>query len=118
MSTKIHFAENVAENVAEMSPKCRMSQPFVPKALRHFFSLIWHSALKRGVVVAPLDFRFFCRKIPQVFFTYPFLTRAFPRDTMSLRKCSAQDTEAPKECQFPRGFFVGVGLASAFVLAI
>jgi hypothetical protein len=27
-------------------------------------------------------------------------------------------TEAPKECQFPRGFFVGVGLASAFVLAI
>ena len=53
---------------------------------------------------------------------------------MILRKCSAQavsythldvykrqvhkHTEAPKECQFPRGFFVGVGLALAFVLAI
>ena len=35
---------------------------------------------------------------------------------MSLRKCSAQDTEAPKELQFHRGFFVGVGLASALVI--
>src|SRR5699024_7491913 len=46
--------KNVAQNVAEMSLKCRRLQTLAPPGFVRCFSQIWHSALKRGVVVAPL----------------------------------------------------------------
>lgn len=58
--------KNVAENVAEMSPKCRTPQTLVALRFKALFFLIWHSALKRGVVVAPQILDFFFEKIPQI----------------------------------------------------
>lgn len=58
--------KNVAENVAEMSPKCRPLQSLGALGLKSLFFSIWHSALKRGVVVAPQILDFFFEKIPQI----------------------------------------------------
>ena len=55
-----------------------------------------HNALMGGVVVAPQILDFSAEKSPSSFSHVPiFLTRAFPRDTMSLRKCSAQAHRSP-----------------------
>lgn len=62
--------KNVAENVAEMSPKCRPPQTLVALRLKALFFSIWHSALKRGVVVAPQILDFFFEKIPQISLTF------------------------------------------------
>lgn len=58
--------KNVAENVAEMSPRCRPPQSLGALGLKALFFSIWHSALKRGVVVAPHILDFFFEKIPQI----------------------------------------------------
>ena len=58
--------KNVAENVAEMSPRCRPPQSLGALGLKALFFSIWHSALKRGVVVAPQILDFFFEKIPQI----------------------------------------------------
>lgn len=83
-----HFSilfKKLAKKLAKMSPKTSPPQTLVALRFKALFFLIWHSALKRGVVVAPPDFRFFCRKIPSSFSHVPiFLTRAFPRDTNRL----------------------------------
>lgn len=47
------FVENVAKNVAKMSPRCSRPQTLVALRLKSLFFRIWHSALKGGVVVAP-----------------------------------------------------------------
>ena len=79
-----------------MSPKCRTPQTLVALSFKALFFSIWHSALKRGVVVAPQILDFSAEKSPSSFSHVPiFLTRAFPRDTMSLRKCSAQAHRSP-----------------------
>lgn len=68
--------KNVAENVAEMSPRCRLSQSLGALSLKALFFSIWHSALKRGVVVAPQILDFFFEKIPQI--SLPFKTKKDP----------------------------------------
>lgn len=57
--------KNVAENVAEMSPRCRLPQSLGALGFKSVFFSIWHSALKRGVVVAPQILDFFFEKIPK-----------------------------------------------------
>ena len=68
-----------------MSPKTSPPQTLVALRLKALFFLIWHSALKRGVVVAPQILDFSAEKSPSSFSHVPiFLTRAFPRDTIRL----------------------------------
>lgn len=62
--------KNVAENVAEMSPRCRRPQSLGALRFKALFFSIWHSALKRGVVVAPQILDFFFEKIPQISLTF------------------------------------------------
>lgn len=68
--------KNVAENVAEMSPRCRPPQSLGALGVKSLFFSIWHSALKRGVVVAPQILDFFFEKIPQI--SLPFKTKKDP----------------------------------------
>lgn len=68
--------KNVAENVAEMSPKCRLPQSLGALRFKALFFSFWHSALKRGVVVAPQILDFFFEKIPQI--SLPFKTKKDP----------------------------------------
>ena len=60
----------VAENVAEMSPRCRLPQSLGALGFKSLFFSIWHSALKRGVVVTPRILDFFFEKIPQISLTF------------------------------------------------
>lgn len=62
--------KNVAKNVAEMSPRCRPPQSLGALGFKSLFFSIWHSALKRGVVVAPQILDFFFEKIPQISLTF------------------------------------------------
>lgn len=50
-----------------MSPKTSPPQTLVALRLKALFFLIWHSALKRGVVVAPQILDFSIEKSPQNF---------------------------------------------------
>ena len=58
--------KKLAEKLAENSPKTRPPQSLVALRLKVIFFSIWHSALKRGVVVAPQILDFFFEKIPQI----------------------------------------------------
>lgn len=58
--------KKLAEKLAENSPKTRPPQSLVALRLKVLFFSIWHSALKRGVVVAPQILDFFFEKIPQI----------------------------------------------------
>ena len=58
--------KKLAEKLAENSPKTRPPQSLVALSLKVLFFSIWHSALKRGVVVAPQILDFFFEKIPQI----------------------------------------------------
>lgn len=77
-----HFSilfKKLAKKLAKMSPKTSPPQTLVALRFKALFFKIWHSALKRGVVVAPPDFRFFCRKIPLKFFSRAhFFDTCFP----------------------------------------
>ncbi|HFI0071923.1 TPA: hypothetical protein ACGORG_002013, partial [Streptococcus suis] len=53
----------LAKKLAKMSPKTRTPQTLVALRFKALFFLIWHSALKRGVVVAPPILDFFYEKI-------------------------------------------------------
>lgn len=48
------FFDKVAQNVAEMSLKCRTPKTLMALAIVALCRPVWHSALKGGVVVAPL----------------------------------------------------------------
>lgn len=62
--------KKLAEKLAENSPKTRPPQSLVALRLKALFFSIWHSALKRGVVVAPQILDFFFEKIPQISLTF------------------------------------------------
>lgn len=62
--------QKLAKKLAKMSPKTRTPQTLVALRLKALFFLIWHSALKRGVVVAPQILDFFFEKIPQISLTF------------------------------------------------
>ena len=70
-----HFSilfKKLAKKLAKMSPKTSPPQTLVALRFKALFFLIWHSALKRGVVVAPQILDFSAEKSPQVFLTCPF----------------------------------------------
>ena len=69
----------VAKNVAKMSPKTRTPQTLVALRFKALFFLIWHSALKRGVVVPPQILDFSAEKSPSSFSHVPiFFDTCFP----------------------------------------
>ena len=68
-----HFSilfKKLAKKLAKMSPKTSPPQTLVALRFKALFFLIWHSALKRGVVVAPQILDFFFEKIPQISLTF------------------------------------------------
>lgn len=62
--------KKLAEKLAENSPKTRPPQSLEALRSKALFFSIWHSALKRGVVVAPQILDFFFEKIPQISLTF------------------------------------------------
>lgn len=62
--------KKLAEKLAENSPKTRPPQSLEALRFKALFFSIWHSALKRGVVVAPQILDFFFEKIPQISLTF------------------------------------------------
>lgn len=62
--------KKLAEKLAKNSPKTRPPQTLVALRFKALFFSIWHSALKRGVVVAPQILDFFFEKIPQISLTF------------------------------------------------
>lgn len=68
--------KKLAEKLAKNSPKTRPPQTLGALRFKALFFSIWHSALKRGVVVAPQILDFFFEKIPQI--SLPFKTKKDP----------------------------------------
>lgn len=95
-----------------MSPKCRTPQTLVALRLKALFFSIWHSALKRGVVVAPQILDFFFEKIPQISLTFktkkdPF--RSFFRYQGSLQP-EAEGSPTPDTLPCPLSYPFPVAL--------
>ena len=67
------------KKLAKMSPKTSPPQTLVVLRFKALFFLIWHSALKRGVVVAPQILDFSAEKSPSSFSHVPiFFYTCFP----------------------------------------
>lgn len=63
-----HFSilfKKLAKKLAKMSPKTSPPQTLVALRFKALFFLIWHSALKRGVVVTPLCVIFLSKNHPK-----------------------------------------------------
>ena len=77
-----HFSilfKKLAKKLAKMSPKTSPPQTLVALRFKALFFLIWHSALKRGVVVAPQILDFSAEKSPSSFSHVPiFFDTCFP----------------------------------------
>lgn len=98
--------KKLAEKLAENSPKTRPPQSLVALRLKVLFFSIWHSALKRGVVVAPQILDFFFEKIPQISLTFktkkdPF--RSFFRYQGSLQP-EAEGSPTPDTLLYPLSY--------------
>ena len=77
-----HFSilfKKLAKKLAKMSPKTSPPQTIVVLRFKALFFSIWHSALKRGVVVAPQILDFSAEKSPSSFSHVPiFFYTCFP----------------------------------------